>query len=134
MPRAEKGFAMRRVFRRFFVPGLLLCALLAGCSFFDRPQPALPAQPLSPVQEFIISRTPGTPDAAGTVHDPEFGGAVRVVLEQEFLAASGETCRRASLFSPRGESEVVIMCRGASGAWTMAPRIWGQGLPSAATQ
>ncbi len=109
----------------------LLCLALAGCSFFNRPEPSLPPRQLSPVEAFIVSRTPGTPGATGMVSDPAFGDELRLVLEQEFLSAAGETCRRASLFSPRGETEVVIMCRGADGTWVMAPRVWGQSLPPA---
>lgn len=119
---------MKRVARRFFLPALLLSVSLAGCGFFDRPPP-VPPPPLSPVQEFIVTRTPGAPEATDTISDPAFGENLRIVLEQEFLSAAGETCRRASLFSPHGESEVIIMCRDGLGAWTMTPRIWGQGLP-----
>ena len=118
--------------RWFFVPGLLLCASLSGCAWFSSPKPMAPSRPFSPVQEFIISHTPGSADATGTVSDPEFGDTLRIVLEQEFLSAAGETCRRASLFSPRGEAEMVVMCRNAEGLWTMAPRVWGQGLPPVA--
>lgn len=113
-----------------FWPGLLaLCASLSGCGLFNSPTEVSPAKPLSPVQEFIVSCTPGSPDAMGTVSDPAFGENLRIVLEHEFLSAAGETCRRASLFSPRGEAEMVVMCRDGSGAWAMAPRVWGQGLP-----
>lgn len=91
-------------------------------------------QPLSPVREFITTRTPGSPEASGTISDPEFGADLRITLEQEFLSAAGETCRRASLLSPRGEAEMVVMCRGNDGLWTLAPRVWGQGLSPAGGQ
>lgn len=107
----------------------LLCACLSGCALFDSPAPPPPERPLSPVREFMISHTPGTADAVGTVSDPEFGDNLRIALEQEFLSAAGETCRRASLTTRRGEAEMVVMCRNASGVWTMAPRVWGRGLP-----
>lgn len=112
-----------------FLPILLLCVPIAGCGLYNAPATPPPAKPLSPVQEFIVSRTPGSADAMGTVSDPAFGENLRIVLEQEFFSAAGETCRRASLFSPRGEAEMVVMCRNESDVWTMAPRVWGQGLP-----
>ena len=111
---------------------VLLCASLSACGLFGPSKPTLSTQPKSPVREFIISHTPGSANATGTVSDPEFGENLRIVLEHEFLSASGETCRRASLFSQRGEAEVVVMCRDAAGEWVMAPRVWGQGLPPAA--
>ncbi|SBW08995.1 conserved exported hypothetical protein [uncultured delta proteobacterium] len=115
------------------LPIMLLCAASSGCAFFTAPDPVLPTRVYSPVEQFILSRTPGTSGAVGTVSDPAFGDNLRIVLEQEYLSGAGETCRRASLFSSRGEAEVVVMCRGASGLWTMAPRVWGIGLPPAAT-
>lgn len=114
--------------RGVFLCPLLSCALtLAGCGFFASPGKELPApKPLSPVELFIVQHMPGEP---GLVDDPAFGGTVRVVPEQEFFSASGETCRRASVFSPEGEVEVVVMCRDKeSGGWIMAPRVWGRGL------
>jgi hypothetical protein len=120
---------MKHIAGRIFLPGSLACALLSGCIPFTSPPAPLPAQQLTPVQAFIARHTPGDADAAGTVSDPAFGENLRIVLEQEFFSASGEICRGASLFSQRGEAEVVVMCRNASGHWTMAPRIWGQGLP-----
>ncbi|MCL1940070.1 MAG: hypothetical protein FWG04_05360 [Desulfovibrionaceae bacterium] len=107
---------------------LLFSVFLSGCAWFRAPVPE-PVQPLSPVREFMVSRTPGAADATGTVSDPEFGQNLRIVLEQEFLSATGDTCRRASLLSLAGAAEMVVMCREASGNWKMAPRVWGQGLP-----
>ncbi len=126
---------MKRVTRRALLPGLLLgSALLAGCGLFASPKPEPPARQISPVQEFMISRTPGGPESTGVVSDPEFGYNLRIVLEQEFLSATGETCRRASLFSVSGEAEVVVTCRDASGTWVMVPRVWGKGLPPVTQQ
>lgn len=122
---------MRLVCKRllWLAPLLLFSFLLSGCGFFQSTQPEpTPPVPLSPVREFIIQHKPGSVESIGTVSDPEFGENLRIVLEQEFLSASGQTCRRASLFSVRGEAEVVIMCREDEGIWTMAPRVWGQGL------
>ncbi len=124
---------MRSFYGRLFLPGLLPVLLaLSGCLFASQPRPEEP-QPrgLSPVERFMVVRTPGGPDSTGVVSDPEFGENLRIVLEQEFLSASGETCRRASLLSQNGESEVVIMCRDKTGEWRLAPRLWGQGLPPA---
>ena len=107
---------------------LLISLCLSGCGLFASPAPAPEPAPLSPVQAFIISRTPGTADATGAVDDPDFGGSLRIVLEQEFLSAADATCRRASLLSPQGDTEMVVMCRDSSGNWKMAPRVWGRGL------
>lgn len=112
---------------------VLLCALSAGCALFSSPEPAPPAPTYSQVEQFIIDRTPGGPDSTGTVSDPGFGENLRIVLEKEYTSAAGETCRVASLFSPRGETEVIVMCRDVSGRWNMTPRVWGMGLTPPAT-
>lgn len=128
----ELSMGLSRSLSRALSQGLSLALLpavllLSGCGFSSQPEAALPAAP-SPVREFIIQHQPGAADSVGTVSDPEFGENLRIVLEQEFLSASGQNCRRASLFSAHGEAEVVIMCRAADGAWIMAPRVWGRGL------
>ena len=122
---------MKRHTARAATSALLLSLCLSGCGLFGSPAPEPAAAPLTPVQEFIVSHTSGTADATGTVSDPEFGESLRIVVEQEFLSATGETCRRASLLSPQGDTEMVVMCQDSSGRWKMAPRVWGRGLSRA---
>lgn len=108
---------------------LFFCLLLAGCSLLGSSGQTSPElRTFSSVERFIITHTPGTPDASGIVSDPAFGEALRIILEKEFLSASGETCRSASVFSPEGNVEVVVMCRDKTGDWSMVPRVWGQGV------
>lgn len=111
---------------------LLFSALTGGCTLFGSDQlPPVQDIPLSPVQEFIVANAPGSAGSSGVISDPEFGTDIRITVEQEFISATGETCRRAALFSQKGDTEMVVMCRNASGAWKMAPRVWGQGLSPA---
>lgn len=106
---------------------LSLTLPLAGC-FGGESSP--PPPPPGPVETFLINAAPG---ASTTVDDPQFGPQVHVLLEDNFISASGENCRRATVRSQRQEAEVVVICRDGQGVWRLAPRVWGQGLtpPSA---
>ena len=106
---------------------LSLTVPLAGC-FGGESTP--PPPPPGPVETFLINAAPG---ASTTVDDPQFGPQVHVLLEDNFISASGENCRRATVRSQRQEAEVVVICRDGQGVWRLAPRVWGQGLtpPSA---
>ena len=101
---------------------LSLTAPLAGC-FGGESTP--PPPPPGPVETFLINAAPG---ASTTVDDPQFGPQVHVLLEDNFISASGEDCRRATVRSQRQEAEVVVICRDGQGVWRLAPRVWGQGL------
>lgn len=101
---------------------LSLTVPLAGC-FGGESTP--PPPPLGPVETFLINAAPG---ASTTVDDPQFGPQVHVLLEDNFVSASGEDCRRATVRSQRQEAEVVVICRDGQGVWRLAPRVWGQGL------
>lgn len=101
---------------------LSLTVPLAGC-FGGESTP--PPPPPGPVETFLINAAPG---ASTTVDDPQFGPQVHVLLEDNFISASGENCRRATVRSQRQEAEVVVICRDGQGVWRLAPRVWGQGL------
>ncbi len=101
---------------------LSLTVPLAGC-FGGESTP--PPPPPGPVETFLINAAPG---ASTTVDDPQFGPQVHVLLEDNFISASGENCRRATVRSQRQEAEVVVICRDEQGVWRLAPRVWGQGL------
>lgn len=101
---------------------LSLTVPLAGC-FGGESTP--PPPPPGPVETFLINAAPG---ASTTVDDPQFGPQVHVLLEDNFISASGEDCRRATVRSQRQEAEVVVICRDGQGVWRLAPRVWGQGL------
>lgn len=101
---------------------LSLTVPLAGC-FGGESTP--PPPPPGPVETFLINAAPG---ASTTLDDPQFGPQVHVLLEDNFISASGEDCRRATVRSQRQEAEVVVICRDGQGVWRLAPRVWGQGL------
>lgn len=105
-----------------------LTASLQGC-FGGESSP--PPPPPGPVESFLINAAPG---ASTTLDDPQFGKQVHVLLEDNFVSASGEDCKRATVRSPRQEAEVVVICRDRQGVWRLAPRVWGQGLTPAAQE
>lgn len=72
----------------------------------------------------IVSKVGDT----ATVTDPDFGKDVRVSLDELFTSAKGEDCKRGTVLSSQREAEVVVICRDDKGRWTMAPRVWGQGI------
>lgn len=102
---------------------VLAALLLGGCGFGSAP--AQPETPPGPVTGFMIVSTVGE---TATVDDPDFGKGVRVSLDELFTSAKGEDCKRATVLSGQREAEVVVICRDGNGRWTMAPRVWGQGL------
>ena len=59
---------------------------------------------------------------------PDFGKGVRVSLDELFTSAKGEDCKRGTVLSGQREAEVIVICKDDKGRWTMAPRVWGQGL------
>lgn len=105
-----------------------VCLFLSGCSLWSSPPlPPVEPTPVSPVVAFMRDNSPGT---AGSLHDPEFGGEVRIHVEDEFLSATNELCRRATLLSAGHEAEVVIICRDNvdNAPWRLMPRVWGKGI------
>lgn len=115
-----------------------ILAFLGGCSWKATPPPAEPTpQELSPVLQFMVSNATG---ATSIIDDAQFGGEVRVTLEDTFLSAAGETCKRATLVSGTHEAEVVVICKTTAEDeigttpdenWRLMPRVWGRGiLPS----
>ncbi len=110
--------------RPFLPASVLLCLTLSGCAAGDKtPPPPLP--PLSPVMAFMAEARPGE---ITVLDDEAFGRQVRVTLEGGFTSADGEDCRRATVVARGRESEMVVICRSGDQPFTMAPRIWGQGI------
>ena len=109
-------------------PGLLssvaFLLLAGGCSWFGGAAPQ-PETPPGPVTAFMVGA--GTGENA-TLDDPDFGRGVKVSVDELFTSAKGEDCKRGTVLTDRGEAEVVVICRGADGRWTLAPRVWGQGI------
>ena len=115
--------------RMFPALSAVLCLLLGGClaNPFARtsaPEVPAPAEPLSPVPQFISMNNAG---AQASIDDPAFGGTVDVMVEGAFTSASGRDCRRAVVSRPPHEAEIVILCRNGE-EWELMPRVWGQGL------
>lgn len=97
---------------------------MAGCGGMSADPPA-PPPIYGPVAEFIIS---GGPGHSTVVDDPEFGNEITVIVQDSFISASGEECKRATLLAQDKQAEIIAMCRKPDAPWAMAPRIWGQGL------
>lgn len=113
-----------RTAQAFFALAAGLC--LTGCGVFrDSPPSASPAPPPTPVAAYMMEHQKG--DTA-VLDDPEFGEAIRVTMQDPFISAAGEECRRATLVARQREAEVVVICRKVGEAWKLAPRIWGQGI------
>ncbi len=116
---------------RHFSLMILFALLLSLGGCFWKSAPALPEpepQELSPVAQFMVSNSPG---ATALIQDESFGGEVRVSLEDTFVSAAGETCKRATLLSSQQEAEIVVICRSEGpnpGPWRLMPRIWGRGI------
>ena len=110
---------------RLALSGLALFAalLLGGCGFGG--SPAQPETPPGPVTGFMIASNVGE---TATVDDPDFGKGVRVSLDELFTSAKGEDCKRGTVLAGQREAEVIVICRDTTGRWSMAPRVWGQGL------
>lgn len=100
----------------------------------ERPHsPPVEPQPLSPVAQFMVANATG---ATAVIEDETFGGEVRVTLEDAFLSAAGETCKRATLLSAQHEAEIVVICHNGQegdgsnpGEWRLMPRVWGKAFP-----
>lgn len=97
--------------------------LLSGCGA-STPAPEPEAPP--PVTAWLVSATPGD---STTLDDPEFGQGVTVNAHEKFVSARGEECRRGAVISGQKDAEVVVICKDkTTGRWSMAPRVWGQGI------
>ena len=104
--------------------GLILLGGLVSCSWQSAPTPPpVEPQPLSPVAQFMVANATG---ATAVIEDETFGGEVRVTLEDAFLSAAGETCKRATLLSAQHEAEIVVICHNPRRMAAHAPRV-GQG-------
>ncbi len=113
--------------------GLILLGGLVSCSWQSAPPPPpVEPQPLSPVAQFMVANATGT---TAVIEDETFGGEVRVTLEDAFLSAAGETCKRATLLSAQHEAEIIVICHNGQegdesnpGEWRLMPRVWGKGI------
>ena len=113
--------------------GLILLGGLVSCSWQSAPTPPpVEPQPLSPVAQFMVANATG---ATAVIEDETFGGEVRVTLEDAFLSAAGETCKRATLLSAQHEAEIVVICHNGQegdgsnpGEWRLMPRVRGKGI------
>lgn len=104
--------------------GAALALPTGGCSF-SSPAPA-PEAPPGPVTAYMISALPGE---TATLDDPDFGREVRVSVQESFVSAKNENCKRGTVLAAPREAEVVVICRDqTTGRWSMAPRVWGQGI------
>lgn len=103
---------------------LAFLASVSGCGIGSSDLPP-PPPVYGPVAEFVIG---GIAGAKTVVDDPEFGMDITVIIQDTFISASGEECKRATLLAQDKQAEIIAMCRKADAPWTMAPRIWGQGL------
>lgn len=111
----------------------LLLGGLGGCFWQSAPLPEeTTAPPLSPVARFMVANTSG---ATALIDDAVFGGEVRVTVEDTFLSAAGETCKRATVLSAQHEAEIIVICHnGQEGdesdpaEWRLMPRVWGKGI------
>lgn len=117
---------------------LLCCALLLGACAPGQPTSGEDMPPATPLVAFMVTHAPG--DSA-TLDDPEAGQGVRVTLHEEFTAATGLVCRRATVLHPDANTaEMVVACRepgdaaaaapasgGDPARWRLMPRVWGQG-------
>lgn len=106
-----------------------LLFLLSGCfwSVHQTPQPK--PKPPSPVLQFMIANAPG---AMTMLSDPEFGGEVRITLEESFMSAGGENCKRATVVSTDQDPEIIVACQDKTSStemdniWRLVPRVWGR--------
>lgn len=96
---------------------------LAGC-VFGAPD-TQPGTPAGPVATFMAG---ASVNESRTLDDPDFGTDVRVRVDENFTSARGEDCKRGTVLTGSGETEVIVICRDAAGHWNMAPRVWGQGI------
>lgn len=116
---------MTRVSLCLLLGALLLsgCASSLGGVFGKTAQPAGTAtgvQGVENIAEFIGANPSGSTTAA---RDPRTGESVELWVEGEYLAGTGEICRRASLVnSVDKSSRYVATCR-IKGVWSLLPEI-----------
>lgn len=112
---------------------LFAALLLGGCFWQSQPVPEPEAVVQSPVVAFMAVNAPG---ASAVVIDADFGGEVEVTIEEAFVSAAGESCKRATLLSAGHDAEIVVICGGSEAdgvspeGWRLMPRVWGKGIQS----
>lgn len=107
------------------VPFFSLSLFLAGCGMWKSAPPTPSAPPPTPVAAYMMEHAKGD---STTLDDPQFGENILITMQDSFISASGEECRRATLVARQREAEVVVICRKDGEGWRLAPRIWGQGI------
>lgn len=108
-----------------FVLIFFAALMLAGCGHTVSEPPILEPAPLGPMEAFLAAELPGQ---SIVLDDPEFGENIRVTVEDMFVSANGEHCKRGTVLSSHGNAEVVVICRDKNGYWKMAPRVWGHAI------
>ena len=120
------GFSFLSRCHSRLIPFFLGSVLLSGCSLFSSTSPSAPEPvPPSPLVSYMIEHQAGD---STTLDDPDFGAGILVTMQDNFVSASGNVCKRASLLARQKESEMAVICLDANGHWILAPRIWGQGI------
>ncbi|MBN2427397.1 MAG: hypothetical protein JXK94_03575 [Deltaproteobacteria bacterium] len=115
------GYFPRRMFA-FLLPLFLFgCAPLAARSL-SSPHAPPPQKSASPLVDWAATASVGNQTK---LTDSAFGGTIKVYLDQEYLAASGLTCKKIRAQKRSSFSEEVAVCRSEKGKWFLAPRIWG---------
>ncbi|MBQ9453261.1 MAG: hypothetical protein IJU65_08240 [Desulfovibrio sp.] len=111
-----------RVFSVIFIIAML--PLPGGCAWFgEKPQQADTSP--GPVTNFMSVAAPGE---HAMLDDADFGRNIQVRIDETFTSAKGENCKRGTVRTDTGETEVVVVCQRMDGRWMMAPRVWGQGI------
>ena len=79
--------------------------MLAGCGHTVSEPPISEPAPLGPMEAFLAAELPGQ---SIVLDDPEFGENIRVTVEDMFVSANGEHCKRGIFLSGKMEARREI--------------------------